>query len=301
MADLSDQPGPSRRDGLLRRLLRTLRRLDSEDAVQEVAEVLRAREKSGEALAGASRDMLLNAARFDQLPVADVMKPRADIVAVEASATLAEVVKVFTDSQHARLPIFRDTLDDPTGFVHVKDVLALLAPGSESRPSDRVLSRLRREILFVPASMRLPTLLLKMRTTRIHLALVVDEYGGTDGLVSIEDIVEQIVGNIDDEHDTDEAPLIQSRPGGVFEADGRASVAALEKAVGANLALQDIEDDFDTVAGLAVALVGRVPQRGEILAHPAGIDIEVVDADPRRVKRLRIRPSPQGAGEERPT
>ncbi|NDC58595.1 MAG: CBS domain-containing protein, partial [Alphaproteobacteria bacterium] len=113
--------------------------------------------------------MLLNAARFDQLPVADVMKPRADIVAVEASATLAEVVKVFTESQHARLPIFRDTLDDPTGFIHVKDVLALLAPGSDAKPNERVLSRLRREILFVPASMRLPTLLLKMRTTRIHL------------------------------------------------------------------------------------------------------------------------------------
>ncbi|MFZ4602210.1 MAG: hemolysin family protein [Caulobacterales bacterium] len=300
MAEFNDQSGPSRRDGLWRRILRTLRRLDADDAVGEVAEVLRAREKNGEALAGASRDMLLNAARFDQLPVADVMKPRADIVAVEASATLAEVVKVFTESQHARLPIFRDTLDDPTGFIHVKDVLALLAPGSDAKPNERVLSRLRREILFVPASMRLPTLLLKMRTTRIHLALVVDEYGGTDGLVSIEDLVEQIVGNIDDEHDTDEAPLIQSRPGGILEADGRASVEALEKALGKSLELPDLEDDFDTVAGLAVALVGRVPQRGEVLSHPGGVDIEVLDADPRRVKRLRIRPSVSSAGEERP-
>ncbi|MBU6373992.1 MAG: hemolysin family protein [Alphaproteobacteria bacterium] len=281
--------------------MRTLRRLDAEDAVEEVAEVLRAREKSGEGLAGASRDMLIAAARFDQLPVADVMKPRADIVAVEASSTLAEVVKVFTESQHARLPIFRDTLDDPTGFVHVKDVLALLAPGSEARPTDRLLPRLRREILFVPASMRLPTLLLKMRTTRIHLALVVDEYGGTDGLVSIEDLVEQIVGNIDDEHDTEETPLLQSRPGGVVEADGRASVEALEKAMGASLALPDLEDEVDTVAGLAVALVGRVPQRGEILSHPAGVDIEVVDADPRRVKRLRVRPAASAGGEERAT
>lgn len=301
MADLTDTPGPSRRDGLLRRIMRTLRRLDAEDAVDEVAEVLRAREKSGEALAGASRDMLIAAARFDQLPVADVMKPRADIVAVEATSTLAEVVTVFTESQHARLPIFRDTLDDPTGFVHVKDVLALLAPGSDVKPTDRLLPRLRREILFVPASMRLPTLLLKMRTTRIHLALVVDEYGGTDGLVSIEDLVEQIVGNIDDEHDTEETPLLQSRPGGVVEADGRASVEALEKAMGASLALPDLEDEVDTVAGLAVALVGRVPQRGEILSHPAGVDIEVVDADPRRVKRLRVRPAAGAGGEERPS
>lgn len=297
MSDINEQPGPARRDGLWRRLLRTLRNLDNEDAVEEVAEVLRAREKNGEALAGASREMLVNAARFDQLPVADVMKPRADIVAVDASATLAEVVKVFTDSQHARLPIFRDTLDDPTGFVHVKDVLALLAPGSDAKPNDRVLPRLRREILFVPASMRLPTLLLKMRTTRIHLALVVDEYGGTDGLVSIEDLVEQIVGNIDDEHDTDEAPLIQPRAAGVFEVDGRASVEALEKALGVSLAVPDLDDDFDTVAGLAVALVGRVPQRGEVLRHSAGYDFEVLDADPRRVKRLRLR----AASEERRT
>jgi CBS domain containing-hemolysin-like protein len=300
MADISSTSATPRRKGLFRRVARMLRRLDAEDAVGEVADVLLARKKNGESLAGASREMLLNAARFDQLPVADVMKPRADIVAVEASATLADVVKVFTESQHARVPIFRDTLDDPTGFVHVKDVLALLAPGSEAKPTDRILPRIRREILFVPASMRLPTLLLKMRTTRIHLALVVDEYGGTDGLVSIEDLVEQIVGNIDDEHDTDEAPLIQQRPGGLHEADGRASVSSLEKALGLSLELPDQEDEFDTVAGLAVALVGRVPQRGEVLAHPAGIDIEVLDADPRRVKRLRIRPTPTQAGEERP-
>jgi CBS domain containing-hemolysin-like protein len=293
MADLTSTPASPRRLGLFKRVARMLRRLDAEDAVGEVAEVLRAREKSGEALAGASREMLLNAARFDQLPVADVMKPRADIVAVEASATLAEVVKVFTDSQHARLPIFRDTLDDPTGFVHVKDVLALLAPGSETKPTDRVLPRVRREILFVPPSMRLPTLLLKMRTTRIHLALVVDEYGGTDGLVSIEDLVEQIVGDIEDEHDEAPPPIIR-RGKTVWEVDALAQISDVERETRLRIGVQEHEADIETVGGLATALAGRVPEAGQFVEHPAGHRFEILEADERRVVRLRIKAAAAG-------
>jgi CBS domain containing-hemolysin-like protein len=238
--------------------------------------------------------MILRAARFDRLKVADVMRPRAEIVAVEASATLGEAARVFSESQHSRLPIYGETLDDPQGFVHVRDVLAMIAPTEEGesrgRFTDRSLARIRRDILFVPQSMTLATLFLKMQSSRIHLALVVDEYGGTDGLVSMEDLVEQIVGAIDDEHDVESA-LVLDRPGGAYEADGRAPIDELEAKLSASLELPDHEDEFDTAAGLAVALAGRLPQRGEILHHPAGFDVEIVDADPRRVKRIRIKPA----------
>ncbi|MGE0596896.1 MAG: hemolysin family protein [Hyphomonadaceae bacterium] len=263
----------------------------ADEAAEAVEEVLREREENGDALDGAQKDMIVRAARFGRLRVIDVMRPRADIVGIEASATLAEAARMFADSQHSRLPIYGETLDDPQGFVHVRDVMALLAPSEEgearARFSDRVLTRIKREILFVPPSMPLPTLFLKMQSSRIHLALVVDEYGGTDGLVSMEDLVEQIVGDIDDEHDVDSS-LIQERLGGV-EADGRAGIEKLEALVGVSLALPDYEGEFDTVGGLAVALAGRVPQRGEIIHHPAGFDVEIVDADPRRVKRLRLK------------
>ncbi len=301
MTDATAGEVKERKNGLWKRVVRVLRGLDGDATAEAIADELRKREDEGEPIAGAQRDMLLKAARFDQLLVGDVMKPRAHIVAVEASATLAEVAMLFAESQHSRLPIYRDTLDDPLGFVHVKEVLALLAPTAQgavtAKPTDRVLMRIKRDVLYVPSSMRLPNLLLKMRTTRSHLALVVDEYGGTDGLVTIEDLVEQIVGAIDDEHDTEEAPLIQQRPGGVFEVDGRADVESVEKAIGLSLALPEEGDDFDTAAGLAVALVGRVPQRGEVLRHPGGVDIEVLDADPRRVKRLRVRPAAAAGAE----
>jgi len=247
----------------------------------------------GEPLQAANKDMIQKAVRFDTLRVEDVMRPRADIVALEASATLGEAALMFSESQHSRLPIYRDTLDDPLGLVHVRDLLALLSPGDDGAPkakyADRVLVRLKRDILCVPPSMRLPALFLKMQSSRSHLALVIDEYGGTDGLVSMEDLVEQIVGAIDDEHDDVQASQVQTRGGGAVEADGRASIEALEQALDVKLDLPEHEDDFDTAAGLAVALAGRVPQRGEVLNHPAGFDIEIIDADPRRVNRLRVR------------
>lgn len=271
-------------------------RLGSADAVEEA---LRAGEASGEHLEGAHKDMILRAARFDRLRVADVMRARAEIVAIEASATLGEAAAVFAESQHSRLPIYGETLDDPQGFIHVRDVLALLTPGEGGEPkanfSDRVLSRIRRDILFVPQSMTLATLFLKMQSSRIHLALVVDEYGGTDGLVSMEDLVEQIVGAIDDEHDVESALVLERA--GAFEADGRAPIDQLEAKLGVSLELPDHEDEFDTAGGLAVALAGRLPQRGEILHHPVGFDVEIIDADPRRVKRIRVkRGAEQGAG-----
>jgi CBS domain containing-hemolysin-like protein len=291
-------PPSRRRAGLLQRLSRIFARekLGSAEAVEEA---LREREQNGGAMELAHKDMILRAAHFDQLRVADVMRPRAEIVAIEASATLGEAARAFSESQHSRLPIYGETLDDPQGFIHVRDVLALLAPDEQgvanAKYSDRSLPRIRREILFVPQSMTLARLFLRMQSSRIHLALVVDEYGGTDGLVSMEDLVEQIVGAIDDEHDIESALVIE-RPNGAFEADGRASIAELEEKLGVSLALPDHEGEFDTAAGLAAALAARLPQRGEILRHPAGFDVEIVDADPRRVKRLRIKAGGQAPG-----
>lgn len=286
-----EEPSTRRRASLFKRLVRRLIRAGG-GAAADVAEALSEKEDRGERIELAQKDMILKAARFDRLSVADVMRPRADIVGVEISSTLGEAAQIFSESQHSRLPVYRETLDDPIGFVHVRDVMALLAPDAtgeaSAKFSDRLIARIKRDILFVPPSMSLSTLFLKMQSSRIHLALVVDEYGGTDGLVSMEDLVEQIVGEIDDEHDVD-AQLIQERPGGAFDADGRASIEKLEAMLGASLALPEHEDEFDTAAGLAVALAGRVPQRGQILQHPAGFEIDVLDADPRRVKRLRLK------------
>lgn len=299
MVDTTDDADPPsrRRAGLIGRLSRIFAKGGSGPAAA-VEAALREREDRGEAIEGAHKDMILRAARFDRLKVADVMRPRADIVGIEISSTLGEAARAFSESQHSRLPVYSETLDDPQGFVHVRDVMALLSPSAEGEArakfSDRLLARIKRDILFVPPSMTLATLFIKMQSSRIHLALVVDEYGGTDGLVSMEDLVEQIVGAIDDEHD--EASLfVQERPGGVLEADGRAPVDELEAKLGVTLELPEHEDEFDTVAGLVAALAGRLPHRGEILRHPSGFDLEIVDADPRRVKRVRVKP-----GELRP-
>lgn len=298
MSDIADEAEPPsrRRAGFVHRLTRIFSR-EKQAAETTVEEALRVRKKNGEHVEVAQQDMLVRAASFDRVKVADVMRPRADIVAIEAAATLGEAAQVFSDSQHSRLPLYGETLDDPQGFVHVRDVMALLAPmadgAARAKYSERLLARIKRDILFVPPSMTLATLFLKMQSSRIHLALVVDEYGGTDGLVTMEDLVEQIVGAIEDEHDVD-AALVQERAG-AHEADGRAPIDQLEAALGVSLALPEHEDEFDTAAGMAVALAGRLPQRGEILHHPAGFDVEIVDADPRRVKRVRMKRSSDAA------
>ena len=182
--------------------------------------------------------------------------------------------------------------------MHVKDVFKMLVDSKlKPGPEEQVLGRLRREILYVPGSMRTADLLVKMQASRIHMALVIDEFGGTDGVVTLEDLIEAVVGEIDDEHDEAAAAQIIARAGGVFEADGRAPLEELEEALGQALAPEELDEDIDTVGGLVSALAGRVPQRGEVIAHPAGLDFEVTDADPRRVKRLRIRRTEPGPTE----
>ena len=245
----------------------------------------------------AAAEIVDQAEVFATLRVSDVMTPRADIQALEVSTPLSEVVQRFLETEHTRLPIYRESLDDPLGVVHLKDLFKLITPTAaepERAPraawKDPVLHRLRRDVLIVPPSMRASDLLLKMRVQRIHMAMVIDEYGGVDGLVTLEDLVEAVVGDIDDEHDEHSTPTIVSRPGGVIETDARTPLEQVEQRLGVTLTPADLEEEVDTVAGLVATLAGRVPQRGEVIVSPDGYEFEVIEADPRRIRRLRIRP-----------
>lgn len=229
--------------------------------------------------------MRLRISEFETSRVEDVMVPRADIVGVEFDTAFDDLIRQFAECAHSRLPVYRETLDDPVGFVHIKDVVAEMARVADT--PERPLERLRRNILYVPPSMKLADLLVKMQATRIHMALVVDEYGGTDGLVSLEDLVEEIVGDIEDEHD-ENAPMLRRCSRNVWEADARMEIEDFADKVGLDLALEDFEDEIDTLGGVAFALAGRVPERGEVLSHPVGADIEIMDSDGRRIRRVRL-------------
>jgi CBS domain containing-hemolysin-like protein len=247
----------------------------------------------------ATGELVHHAREFQDLRVDDVMTPRADIVAIEQSSPFSEVVARFVEAEHSRMPVYNETLDEPVGLVHVKDVFKLLARKSgKPAAGDQILQngrRILRKLLFVPGSMPASELLGLMRARRTHMALVIDEFGGTDGLVTLEDLLERLVGDISDEHDVEAdqgyAPIAQDALGWI--ADGRAPLEELEAAMGegVDLAPPDLDEEIDTVAGLVNALAGRVPQRGEEIEHPGGFAIEVLAADPRRVKRVRVRPA----------
>ena len=246
------------------------------------------------------REMIERVIAFDEKRVFDVMIPRADICAVDQDMALDELIHEFSEAGHSRMPVYSDDLDNPQGMVHIKDLVSLLsakqdtqsAAKPEASKTPQTLSDITRKVLYVPPSMRVVDLFLRMQVSRIHMALVIDEYGGTDGLVTIEDLIEEIVGEINDEHDTDDGPLVRERKAGGWEADARAELEELEGITGVTLANDD--DDVDTLGGLVFALAGRVPIRGEIIAHPSGLEIEVTDADVRRIRKLRIRHN--GAG-----
>ncbi|NJO38797.1 MAG: HlyC/CorC family transporter [Rhizobiales bacterium] len=242
------------------------------------------------------RAILLNALSFGELQVWDVMVPRSDIKTVDGAATLDEVIAAMRDSTHTRMPVVRDTLDDVAGMVHLKDLLPFWGDGKQF-----ALEAIMRELLFVPPSMRVLDLLMKMRDTGTHMAIVVDEYGGTDGMVTIEDLVEEIVGEIQDEHDKILPPSLTERPDGSLEADGRVEVEDLEKHLGQELLEADRREDVDTLGGLIFTLLDRVPARGEIVPHPSALEFEVLDADPRRVKRVLIRQKTPAAAAKEPS
>jgi CBS domain containing-hemolysin-like protein len=219
------------------------------------------------------------------------MVPRVDIVAADVEISLEELIETMSSVGHSRLPVYRGTLDEVVGIVHIKDVIEFV---QHDRPFD--ITNILRRVLVVAPSMRVLDLLLDMREKRVHMALVVDEYGGIDGLVTIEDLVEEIVGEIEDEHDIDEGPKLVWRSDGTLLADARTTIEEFEEMVGPVLDGEEREEDIDTLGGLIFTLAGRVPGRGELIEHtPSGISFEVIDADPRRIKRLRLRNLPEAA------
>ncbi|MBB3770718.1 CBS domain containing-hemolysin-like protein [Angulomicrobium tetraedrale] len=314
----------------------------------DLAEALSTSMDTGSDLTATERSMLKSILDLRELRIGDVMVPRADIIAVQKDITLGELLAVFADAGHSRLVVYDDTLDDPVGMVHIRDLVTYLTQrammprrgearsdarneaksetksdngrangeGAKERPHMRgwdlahplpafnlkaidlsatlSAAKLIRRLLFVPPSMPSIELLASMQASRIHLALVVDEYGGTDGIVSMEDLVEEIVGDIEDEHDDDETPLIARQADGSFIADARASLEDVAEMIDPAFAAGEEAEEVDTLGGLLVTIAGRVPVRGEIVPGPGQFEIEVLDADPRRVKRLRISRAGEG-------
>jgi len=299
---------------------------------------LKAENDTGSEISEEEREMLLRILRFGASRVEDIMVPRADIIALDESEPIRQLLRTFEEAGVSRIPLFNDTLDDPRGMVHIKDLFTWLIAEAEGRAhnaingsgngraaqpttakpetvgatasqdvgADRLaldaielgrpvsMARIRRPVLFVPPSMPAMNLLIRMQSTRIHMALVVDEYGGTDGLVTIEDLVEQIVGEIEDEHDEEEVAHMSLDPKLGLVAAARTPVEELESHLDRKILTPEEEEDVDTLGGLVFTLVGRVPARGELVRHSSGIEFEVLDADPRRVKKLKIHLPPEG-------
>ncbi len=230
------------------------------------------------------RALIANVLRLRATTADDVMVPRADIIAMSVEVTLEQALEQIRAEGHSRLPVFRDGLDEIVGMIHIKDVFAFVG-----HPEAFSLEAILRKPLLVAPQVPVLDLLLQMRQARMHLALVVDEYGGIDGLVTIEDLVETITGDISDEHDEIEGPMVTERPDGALDINARMPVGDFEKRLGAVLSDDERDADIDTVGGLVFTLAGRVPARGEVISHPSGIEFRVLDADARRIRRLRVR------------
>ncbi len=262
---------------------RLMRLRNGEDSVREAIEELI--EESGNdvsSLENEERVLLSNILSLRDITVEDVMVPRADITALDINTPVSDLIKIINAEAHSRIPVYQETLDDAIDMVQIKDVMAARTIGEELE-----LRNIMRDVLFVAPSMQVLELLLEMRVKRTHMALVVDEFGGVDGLVTIEDLVEEIVGEIEDEHDQDGNPQLTVNSDGSIEVDARASIEAFEEQVGKVLTAEEREE-FDTLGGLVFSLAGRVPIRGELVKHSSGVEIEIVDVDPRRIKSIRI-------------
>ncbi|HEV2746891.1 MAG TPA: hemolysin family protein [Allosphingosinicella sp.] len=268
--------------------LRTLLFGDDGEATlrEEIEEAIESHEGEPPRLGDLSpieRQMLRNLLHFGESTAGDIAVPRGDIIAVPSTTGFADLVAAFAEAGHSRLPVFEGSLDSCIGMVHIKDVFTLQVTGAEPPPDIRSLIRTP---LFVPESMGVLDLLARMRSNRVHLAIVVDEFGGTEGLVTIEDVVEEIVGEIEDEHDEEMPGMLILLEDGVWDADARTELDEVAETIDARLA--DVEEDVDTLGGLASVLAGHVPKPGEILRHPSGWRLEVTDSDARRVNRLRL-------------
>jgi CBS domain containing-hemolysin-like protein len=256
----------------------TTLREEIEDAIDEAEET---RPIAGD-LTPIERQMLRNLLHFGDETAGDICVTRGDIISVPSTISFDDLVKAFAEAEHSRLPVYGESLDEIVGMVHIKDLFAAMI--DEAR--DRSMQAMMRTPLFVPESMGVIDLLARMRAERVHLAIVVDEFGGTEGLVTIEDVVEEIVGEIEDEHDIEAAGLLTRLDDGVWEADARIELEELAEAVDARLTWE--EDEVDTLGGLVFLLAGHIPKRGECVTHPSGWRLEAVDSDPRRILRVRL-------------
>jgi CBS domain containing-hemolysin-like protein len=287
MSDASSRPG------LFWKLQAMLRRKEAESVRDRVGELIGGGEDKREAdgaepdasdLDTHERALLSNVLRLRGTTAYDVMVPRADIMAMPEDYTLDQAIALIQRDGHSRYPVYRESLDDIAGMVHIKDVFAAVG-----KPGPFSLKSIERKPLFVVPSIPVLDLLLQMRQSRTHMALVVDEYGGIDGLVTIENLVETIVGDISDEHDEDTTPHMTERPDGTIELDARTPVETFEARLGQVLTEEERAADIDTVGGLVFTLAGRVPAKGELVSHPSGLEFRILDADPRRIRRLRVR------------
>lgn len=281
----------------------------SEDVRASISDALEADVTGQDHLSAEERLMLRNVLELRHLRADDVMVPRADIVSVDLNTRLRDVLQEFQKAGHSRLPVVRESLDDPVGFVHIKDLLAFMTKAASIRRRSKkadaqsaqdldlgkvdltktlAQAKLTRDVLYVPPSMPAGDLLAKMQATRLHMAIIVDEYGGTDGLATIEDLVEEIVGDIEDEHDNDDETMIRTAADGSLVVDARMPIEEISEETGIAFDAHEASDEIDTLGGLVFTLVGRIPVRGELIPYSENVELEVVDADPRRIKRLKI-------------
>jgi CBS domain containing-hemolysin-like protein len=271
----------------------------------EIEDAIAADEAAGATLTADERAMLRAILKLGDMTVDDAMIPRADIEAIDVDSTIAEVIATFRESGHSRMPVYRETLDDPVGMVHIRDLMAWIADRALDRSGKAETprfdfgsvditgtlgdSKLVRPLLFVPPTMPARALLKRMQASRTQMALVIDEYGGTDGLVSLEDLVEIIVGEIEDEHDLDEEPTVRQVAEGIFVADARTELDDAAAVIGPDFQVGEKGEEIETIGGLVFAATGRIPPKGEIVEAVPGYEFEVLDADPRRIKKVRIR------------
>ena len=306
MSNETTPPSVPVREGFLRKFISKFsapRDKGLREGLESVIETHEAQNPEND-LGQETKSMMRNLIAFSDLRVDDVMVPRADIIAIEDSSTMRELLLKFNEANHSRLPVYRETLDDVAGMIHVKDFMRWMSVKGGKRKSKTKASGitisttdlsqtvkqsgLYRDVLFVPPSMPAADLLLKMQASHIHMAIVIDEYGGSDGLISIEDLVEEIVGDISDEHDVDEEELIKQQGENIYTADARVHISIVDKLLDVDLLSDEEEDEADTLGGLIFEMAGRVPARGEIIKHTSGLEFEILQSDARRVKRIRI-------------
>ena len=260
-------------------------RSNNNESSKDINNIIDTSDNSSRELTPEEKNMLNNVIGFGESRVEDCMVPRADIVGLELDTDVKDILKIFSESNHSRIPVYKETLDNPIGMLHMKDLISVF---SDKNFDDIDIEKFLRELLFVPPSMKSRDLLVRMQTSRIHMALVIDEYGGTDGLVTIEDLIEEIIGEIEDElfeEDLDRIKIYDN----YIDSSARASIEEINDIVGKSLFTDDIDEEINTIGGLVFVLAGRVPQRGELINHPLGFEIEITDADSRRIKKVRLR------------